>query len=92
MKKGYVGSKTRFGWGQRDGMAGMRENLKRVEAVHEVIGWDRGPDAGSWNLDYTKRMIPKLEPIIYPCSKSELGSLKPLKRLKGAKRNKRIKT
>ena len=64
MKKGYVGFKTRFGYGPRDGMAGMRENLKRVEAVREVIGWERDLMLEAymgWNLDYTKRMIPKLE-------------------------------
>ena len=64
MKKGYVGFKTRFGYGPRDGMAGMRENLKRVEAVREAIGWERDLMLEAymgWNLDYTKRMIPKLE-------------------------------
>ena len=64
MKKGYVGFKTRVGYGPRDGMAGMRENLKRVEAVREVIGWEHDLMLEAymgWNLDYTKRMIPKLE-------------------------------
>ena len=64
MKHGYQGFKSRFGYGPKDGMAGMRENLKRVEAVREVIGYDRDLMLEAymgWNLDYTKRMIPKLE-------------------------------
>ena len=42
MKSGYTGFKSRFGYGPKDGMAGMRENLKRVEALREVIGYDTG--------------------------------------------------
>lgn len=61
---GYEGYKTRFGFGPKDGMKGMRENLKRVEAVREVIGYDVDLMLEcymGWNLDYTKRMLPKLE-------------------------------
>jgi L-alanine-DL-glutamate epimerase-like enolase superfamily enzyme len=64
MKNGYQGFKTRFGFGPKDGMKGMRENLKRVEAVREVIGYDVDLMLEcymGWNLDYTKRMLPKLE-------------------------------
>lgn len=64
MKHGYQGFKSRFGYGPKDGMAGMRENLKRVEAVREVIGYDRDLMLEAymgWNLDYTRRMLPKLE-------------------------------
>ena len=60
---GYQGFKMRFGWGPRDGMAGMRENLKRVAAVREVIGYDVDLMLEcymGWNLDYAKRMLPKL--------------------------------
>ncbi|WP_435140248.1 L-rhamnonate dehydratase [Pseudopelagicola sp. nBUS_19] len=63
-KNGYQGYKTRFGFGPRDGMKGMRENLKRVEAVREVIGYDVDLMLEcymGWNLDYAKRMLPKLE-------------------------------
>ncbi len=62
---GYQAMKSRFGFGPKDGMAGMRENLKRVAAVREVIGWDRDLMLEAymgWNLDYTRRMLPKLEP------------------------------
>ncbi len=64
MKNGYQAFKSRFGYGPKDGMAGMRENLKRVEAVREVIGYDRDLMLEAymgWNLDYTRRMLPKLE-------------------------------
>jgi L-alanine-DL-glutamate epimerase-like enolase superfamily enzyme len=45
-------------------MSGMRENLKRVEALREVIGYDKDLMVEAymgWNLDYTRRMLPKLE-------------------------------
>ncbi len=61
---GHIGFKMRFGWGPKDGMAGMRENLKRVEAVREVVGYNRDLMLEcymGWNLDYTRRMLPKLE-------------------------------
>lgn len=63
MNDGYTGFKTRFGYGPKEGMAGMRENLKRVAAVREVIGYDCDIMLEAymgWNLDYTQRMIPKL--------------------------------
>ena len=64
LKHGYTAFKTRFGFGPRNGMAGMRENLKRVEAIREVVGYDRDLMLEcymGWNLDYAKRMLPKLE-------------------------------
>jgi L-alanine-DL-glutamate epimerase-like enolase superfamily enzyme len=63
MKGGYLAFKTRFGYGPREGMPGMRENLKRVEALREVIGYDKDLMLEcymGWNLDYAKRMLPKL--------------------------------
>ena len=45
-------------------MAGMRENLKRVEALREVLGYDKDLMLEcymGWNLDYARRMLPKLE-------------------------------
>ena len=39
-KNGYLAYKTRFGFGPKDGMPGMRENVKRVEALREVLGYD----------------------------------------------------
>lgn len=60
---GHNAYKMRFGWGPQDGMVGMRENLKRVEAVREFIGYDADLMLEcymGWNLDYAKRMLPKL--------------------------------
>ena len=62
-KNGYLAYKTRFGFGPKDGMPGMRENVKRVEALHEVLGYDVDLMLEcymGWTLDYTKRMLPKL--------------------------------
>ncbi len=65
LDKGFSMFKMRFGFGPKDGPAGMRENIKRVAAVREVIG----PDCDlmleaymGWTLDYAKRIIPKLVP------------------------------
>ena len=62
-QSGYQGYKTRFGYGPTDGKAGMRENIKRVEAMREVLGYDVDLMLEcymGWNLDYTKRMLPLL--------------------------------
>ncbi len=61
---GHRAFKMRFGYGPNEGMEGMRENLKRVEAIREVIGWDRDLMLEcymGWTLDYARRMLPKLE-------------------------------
>ena len=66
LKGGYKAFKSRFGFGPKEGMAGMRENLKRVEAVREVIGYDNDLMLEcymGWNLDYAKRMLPLLAPF-----------------------------
>ena len=63
-KHGYQAYKSRFGYGPKDGMSGMRENLKRVEALREVLGYDVDLMLEcymGWNVDYTKRMLPRLE-------------------------------
>lgn len=60
---GYSAYKMRFGYGPKDGSVGMRENIKRVEAVREVIGEDADLMLEcymGWNVDYTKRMLPRL--------------------------------
>ncbi|MEM1342990.1 MAG: L-rhamnonate dehydratase [Pseudomonadota bacterium] len=60
---GHTAMKMRFGYGPKDGPAGMRENLKRVAAVREVIGPDRDLMLEAymgWTLDYAKRIVPKL--------------------------------
>ncbi len=63
MQDGYTAFKSRFGFGPKDGAHGMRENLKRVEALREVLGYDNDLMMEcymGWNLDYTRRMLPKL--------------------------------
>ena len=62
-KQGFKMFKMRFGWGPKDGPDGMKKNLELAEAVREVIGYDTDLMMEcymGWNLDYSKRMIPKL--------------------------------
>jgi len=62
--KGFTMFKSRFGFGPKDGTQGVRENLNRVAAVREVVGEDSDLMLEAymgWNLDYAKRMIPKLQ-------------------------------
>ena len=62
---GYQAFKSRFGYGPKDGMRGMRENLERVEALREVLGYDVDLMLEcymGWTLDYARRMLPKLAP------------------------------
>ena len=62
-KQGFKMFKMRCGWGPKDGPEGMRKNIELVEAVREVIGDDTDLMLEcymGWNLDYSKRMIPKL--------------------------------
>jgi L-rhamnonate dehydratase len=64
--EGYKAMKLRFGWGPRDGAAGMQRNLDLVRTVRETVG--EGIDVMAdaymgWTLDYAKRMLPLLEPF-----------------------------
>ncbi|MEH6651706.1 MAG: L-rhamnonate dehydratase [Motiliproteus sp.] len=64
MDQGFSAVKMRFGYGPKDGPQGVRENLKSVAAVREVIGDDVDLMLEcymGWNLEYTKRILPKLE-------------------------------
>ena len=63
VKDGFKMFKMRFGWGPKDGPDGMKKNITLAEAVREVIGEDTDLMMEcymGWNLDYAKRMIPKL--------------------------------
>ena len=63
IKQGFKMFKMRFGWGPKDGSDGMKKNIELAEAVREVIGEDTDLMMEcymGWNLDYAKRMIPKL--------------------------------
>jgi len=62
--QGFKAMKMRFGYGPKDGPQGMRENVNSVAAVREVIGEDIDLMLEcymGWNLEYAKRMLPKLE-------------------------------
>jgi L-alanine-DL-glutamate epimerase-like enolase superfamily enzyme len=62
-KQGFKMYKMRFGWGPKDGSEGMKKNIQLVEAVREVIGESADLMLEcymGWNLDYSKRMMPKL--------------------------------
>ena len=64
--QGYSMMKMRFGYGPKDGPEGMRQNLRRVEAVREVIGYDRDLMLEcymGWTLDYARQIIPRLVPF-----------------------------
>ena len=61
--EGFKMFKSRMGWGPKDGAEGMKKNLQLLEAVREVIGEDTDLMVDcymGWNLDYTKRMLPKM--------------------------------
>ncbi|HEX5214990.1 MAG TPA: L-rhamnonate dehydratase [Vicinamibacterales bacterium] len=63
---GYKAVKMRFGWGPVDGAEGMRHNVDLVRTAREVLGDDIDIMADAymgWNLDYARRMIPRLEPF-----------------------------
>jgi L-alanine-DL-glutamate epimerase-like enolase superfamily enzyme len=64
LDQGFTMFKSRFGYGPAHGTKGVAENLKAVEALREVIGYDNDLMLEcymGWNLEYAKRMLPKLE-------------------------------
>lgn len=61
--QGFKAVKMRFGYGPKDGPDGVRKNIDSVAAVREVIGADIDLMLEcymGWNLEYTKRILPKL--------------------------------
>jgi L-rhamnonate dehydratase len=64
LDQGFRAFKMRFGYGPAHGQQGVVENLKSVAAVREVIGDDNDLMLEcymGWNLEYAKRILPKLE-------------------------------
>ena len=60
---GFKMFKSRMGWGPKDGAEGVKKNLKLLEAVREVIGYETDLMVDcymGWDLDYTKRILPSL--------------------------------
>ena len=65
-KDGYQAMKLRFGWGPADGARGMEQNVELVRTVRESVGDEIDVMADAymgWTLDYSKRMLPLLEPF-----------------------------
>ena len=64
LDQGFTAFKMRFGYGPNHGTRGVAENLKSVQAVREVIGYESDLMLEcymGWDLDYARRMLPKLE-------------------------------
>jgi L-alanine-DL-glutamate epimerase-like enolase superfamily enzyme len=64
LEQGFRAFKMRFGYGPAHGQQGVVENLKAVEALREVIGYDNDLMLEcymGWNVEYARRMLPKLE-------------------------------
>jgi L-alanine-DL-glutamate epimerase-like enolase superfamily enzyme len=63
LKQGFTAMKMRFGYGPRDGPAGMRRNIEQLRALRSLTG----PDVDimlecymGWTLEYARRMLPRL--------------------------------
>jgi L-rhamnonate dehydratase len=63
--EGFSAVKLRFGWGPKDGIAGIRRNIALVKTAREAVGPDVDLMADcymGWTLEYAKRMLRALEP------------------------------
>ena len=63
--QGFKSIKLRFGWGPKDGLAGLRNNVDLVRTAREAVGdsVDIMADAYmGWNVEYAKRMLRMLTP------------------------------
>ena len=63
--QGFKSIKLRFGWGPKDGLAGLRKNVDLVRTAREAVGdsVDIMADAYmGWNVEYAKRMLRMLTP------------------------------
>lgn len=64
LDEGFTMMKLRFGWGPRDGAAGMRKNIDLIRTVREVVGDDVDIMIEcymGWTVDYAERILPRLE-------------------------------
>jgi L-alanine-DL-glutamate epimerase-like enolase superfamily enzyme len=62
---GYDAVKLRFGWGPKDGVAGMHRNVQLVKTTREAVGDSVDIMADcymGWTLEYARRMLRMLEP------------------------------
>jgi L-rhamnonate dehydratase len=65
-EQGYSAVKLRFGWGPKDGYAGIARNLDLVRTTREAVGPDVDVMADcymGWSLEYARRMLRALEPF-----------------------------
>ncbi len=65
-EQGFKSVKIRFGWGPKDGLAGLHRNVDLVRTTREAVGdsVDIMADAYmGWNLEYAKRMLRMLVPF-----------------------------
>ncbi|WP_306119439.1 MULTISPECIES: L-rhamnonate dehydratase [unclassified Roseitalea] len=63
---GFSAVKLRFGWGPKDGIAGMAKNVELVRTAREAVGPDVDIMADcymGWNVEYGRRMLRLLEPF-----------------------------
>jgi L-rhamnonate dehydratase len=63
LDQGFTALKMRFGYGPKDGPAGMAKNIEQVRLLRELTG----PDVDimlecymGWTLEYARRMLPRL--------------------------------
>jgi L-rhamnonate dehydratase len=64
-EEGFSAVKLRFGWGPKDGIAGIRRNIALVKTAREAVGSDVDLMADcymGWTLEYARRMLRALEP------------------------------
>ncbi len=64
-EQGFPAVKLRFGWGPKDGFAGMQKNVDLARTAREAIGPDVDLMADcymGWSLEYAKRMLRLLAP------------------------------
>jgi L-lyxonate dehydratase len=63
---GFTTMKQRFGFGPRDGVAGMKRNVELIHCVRDVIGDEIELAADAymgWDVDYALAMVKRLEPF-----------------------------
>lgn len=64
-EQGFKAVKLRFGWGPKDGLEGINNNIDLVKTAREAVGPNVDIMADvymGWNVEYGKRMLRALEP------------------------------
>lgn len=66
LRQGFKMMKLRLGWGPKHGLDGMSRNVEIVRTLREVVGDGVELMADvymGWDLEYSKRILPKLAPF-----------------------------